>query len=347
MAVLSKETVLVLMPALVWQLWSTADRRSRHFVMAVFGGLFVALLASYPLLALLKSELVPGEGHVSLLGSIGWQLVGRASSGSVLTAGSNGRGLLELWLGVDAWLLVAGVVAVPFAFLVPRLRPVALGLLLQVLMPLRPGYLPYPYVIAVLPFAALVLGGVVDAAWRRRPVPGIAPQAGSRPTGNRMVARGRALAGGLADRWRPWPVVARRGAVVAAVAVFALLGLPGWARGLHDQATVDRTVGLRQAGAWLAERTARDDILVVDDSLWVDLVERGHPPANVLWFYKVDLDPAVKLADGWRDIDYVALIDGVTTTEGLPTVHAALEHGEPVASFGTDPDRVTIRRVVR
>ena len=48
--------------------------------------LFVALLAGYPLLAALKNELVPGDGHVSLLGSIGWQLFGRASSGSVLDA---------------------------------------------------------------------------------------------------------------------------------------------------------------------------------------------------------------------------------------------------------------------
>jgi hypothetical protein len=318
--VLSKETTLVLVPALVWQLWLNSDRRTRTFTFALFGGLSVALLASYPLIAVLKNELIPGDGHVSLLGSIGWQLFGRASSGSILDAASNGRGLVALWLGMDSWLIVLGIAATPLAFSMRRLRAVALGFAIQVLMLLRPGYLPYPYVIAMLPFAALVVAGVLDAAWRTR-----------------SAERG-------ASRF--FPIRPERVGVALVAIVFLVFGAPAWARGLHDQITADRTVALREATAWLTNHAALDEVLVVDDSLWVDLVERGRAPENVIWFYKVDLDPAVKLADGWRSIGYVVLGEAGATTDGLPTVQAAVDHSEVVASFGSGPDTLTIRRVL-
>ena len=39
-----------------------------------------------------------------------------------------------------------------------RLRPLAFGLLLQTAMALTGGYLPYFYVTAMIPFAALLIG---------------------------------------------------------------------------------------------------------------------------------------------------------------------------------------------
>jgi hypothetical protein len=323
-AVLTKETTLVLLPVLVWQLWSNGDKRTRHFTMALFAGSFASLLAAYPLLALLKSELIPGEGHVSLLGSIAWQLFGRSTSGSVLDPNSGARGLFNLWLGIDPWLLWAGMLLVPLALRWPRLRPVALGLAVQAVMMLRNGYLPYPYVIAMLPFAALVVGGVVDQVW-----------------GFQGDGWTRAV-----QAWRERPgVLARRASVVAVLAVFAVAGLPMWARGLHDQMTTDRTVALRQAAGWLSTNARPQEVVVVDDSLWVDLVERGLSPEKVIWFYKVDLDPAVKLPDGWHSIAYVVLGELSPTTSGLPTVSAAIDHSTVVATFGSGPDSLTIRKV--
>jgi hypothetical protein len=32
------------------------------------------------------------------------------------------------------------------------------------------------------------------------------------------------------------------------------------------------------------------DRLLTDDALWGDLVERGSPPGQVIWFYKLDTD---------------------------------------------------------
>jgi hypothetical protein len=44
-----------------------------------------------------------------------------------------------------------------------------------------------------------------------------------------------------------------------------------------------------------------------DDALWVDLVERGYPPGQVVWFYKLDTDRDVKgrYPRGWREFDYL------------------------------------------
>jgi hypothetical protein len=433
-AALTKETTLVLLPALAWQLWVNGDRRTRHFTVALFVGVFVSVLAAYPLLALLKDELVPGAGHVSLIGSVIWQLSGRSTSGSLLDPDSGARGLFNLWSGIDPWLLWAGIVLTPFAFRWRTLRPVALGLGIQVLMMLRNGYLPYPYVIAMLPFAAVVVAAVTDHVWGwvSAPAPAPAPASGSVSVSvsvlppvhactdadalllwgradaltetDAMLLSHRTLA--LADAapavdtdglpqqlrlrrlrrlwarsggthrlegtdplplWDPAPLtgwsagaavsrwstigqaqpvaVGRRAAVAIAVVVFLLVGVPAWTRGLHDQMTTDRTVALRQADNWLAANARRDDVVVVDDSLWVDLVDRGLPPDKVIWFYKVDLDPAVKLPNGWRSIAYVVLGQLSPTTAGLPTVSQAIDHSQVVATFGDGPDSLTIRRV--
>ena len=57
---------------------------------------------------------------------------------------------------------------IPAGLAMARLRPVALALLIQVAMMCRGGYLPFAYVIALLPFAALLVAGAGDALWRRR-----------------------------------------------------------------------------------------------------------------------------------------------------------------------------------
>jgi len=163
--VLTKETALVLLPALLWQLWRGSDPRTRKFSFSVFFAVLVFSGSFYLLYAVLKNELLPGDGHVSLLEAVQWQLGGRASSGSILDPASDARGVVRSWLALDPWLLGAALALVPLGFAVARLRPVTLALAIQVLMLVRPGYLPFPYVIGLVPFAALLLAGVADAGW--------------------------------------------------------------------------------------------------------------------------------------------------------------------------------------
>jgi hypothetical protein len=102
----------------------------------------------------------------------------------------------------------------------------------------------------------------------------------------------------------------------------------------------------KQALAYVVSHVPRGSILLVDDNLWTDLVQRGYNP-NPVWFYKLDLDPTVRarLRNGWRDIDYVVL-GGLapSTLSSLPLVAAAVKHSEVVADFGDG--EITVRRVI-
>jgi hypothetical protein len=91
----------------------------------------------------------------------------------------------------------------------------------------------------------------------------------------------------------------------------------------------------------------RGSILLADNNFWTDLVRSGFNP-NPVWFYKLDLDPAVRARyqNGWRNIDYIVLSEYTATTlEDFPTVMEAVQHSEVVASFG-DGD-MTVRKIVK
>jgi 4-amino-4-deoxy-L-arabinose transferase-like glycosyltransferase len=323
-AVLSKETVALLLPAVVWVLWQHTGRDTRRWNLGVFTVTFTLLVAAYPLMAVLRGELLPGQGHVSLGWALWWQFSGRSGSGSVLDTNSGSYGLAHFWLSLDPWLLTAGVALLPFGLAIRRLRPFAAGLLIQLAVLVKGGYLPYFYVTALLPFAALLAAGVADSLWG--PV--------------RMRARGRHAA-----RWIPlrWTLV-RRAAVVVAGLAFAAMVVPAWGHALRQQAAVRGDTSELAATAWIERHVPRRDVVVVDDYMWPDLKLRGWNP---LWVWKVNTDPQVTrevLPHGYRSISYVVLAPQAgSTLDTLPTLRAALAHSVVVATFG---DGITARAVI-
>jgi hypothetical protein len=87
------------------------------------------------------------------------------------------------WLEVDHYLLLAGLAAVPIALLVRRLRPAALALVIQWLVLVRGGYVPFMHVLNLMPWSALVAVGAVETiAGNRRSVDPGADRAGDRST---------------------------------------------------------------------------------------------------------------------------------------------------------------------
>ncbi|MFB7467902.1 ArnT family glycosyltransferase [Streptomyces sp. NPDC056224] len=352
-AVLTKETMLVVLPALLVTMWRHSHRDTRKF--AVTGAITACVLIglAYPLYALLNGELLPGSGHVSLIDGITYQM-GREGSGFILDAGSGSNGVLRSWLYYDTVLPLGGLagavllLATLLATLLPRalgsvraggshtsvtaraLAGPALAAVLLALVALRPsGYLPAMYVIQALPFLALVLAGgaagVAHAVLRRRRAPG--------------------------ER-RRW-VCARWALLCVLTACAAAYVLPRWYDGNRTALTADANAPYRQAAAWLGsevEDPARTRVLL-DDALWLDAVHRGYEPGlGAIWFYKADLDPAVSrtLPRGWRDIDYVVSSPTVRRDAvNLPNVKAALEHSTAVAVFGSGEDRIEIRRTDR
>jgi hypothetical protein len=252
-----------------------------------------------------------------------FQLVGRQGTGSVLDPTTASAALVGSWLAQDPWLLGAGVLLAPAAVVSRRLRVPAVTLLVLVVAGLRPGYLPQPYVVALLPFAALVVAGSTE----------------------HLV---------LAARSK-WPAALVAGAVAAAAAVGVA---PSWAAGLRDAHTVDTTATQRQALAAVVRDVPRSDRVLIDDTYYVDLVEAGFQPRyGAVWFYKMDLeaglDPSVvrRLPRGWRDLDWVVSSPVLRSAlelqdpGDLQQVRLALDNSRVVSTFGEGEQRVELRRV--
>ncbi|AEV85039.1 hypothetical protein ACWT_4015 [Actinoplanes sp. SE50] len=318
-AVLSKETMLVTLPAVLVALWQNAARSStRPWAIGGYASGLVLVGAFYPLYALLRGELFPGPGHVSLIGAWQFQLANRSGSGSIFTTGSGANQLLHSWLFYDPIILIAGLVATVAIVAVRRLRPPAVAGLILTLVALRPGgYLPAMYVVQILPFFAIAIAGALDQ------LAVLAPR-----------------------RWiRP-----------AALAVLALLAavlvVPRWWTGNERALTAEDNAGYAAAADYL--RTAVLDrahtTVVVDDVLWLDCVRAGYQQQKVIWFYKLDLDPAVKatLPHGWHDVDYIVSTPALRQDpSALPTVNTLLTHSTVVAGFGPDGGRIEVRRINR
>ncbi|MGV4982465.1 ArnT family glycosyltransferase [Streptomyces sp. NRAIS4] len=332
--VLTKETMLVVLPALFVTMWRHSHRDTRKF--ALTGAVTACALIgfSYPLFALLKGELFPGAGHVSLWDGITYQM-SRPGSGFILDRGSGSYGVLHAWLYYDRVLPLGGLAAALLLLLTWRwsvtaraLAGPALTVAVLAAVALRPsGYLPAMYVIGALPFLSLVLAGgaasVAHAVLRR----------------GRAESEKRYLTGG-------------RYALAAVLALAAgAYVVPHWYDGDRTAVTADANKPYRQASHWLGTKVAdpKDTRVLVDDALWLDLVHAGYRPGlGAIWFYKADLDPAVTrtMPHGWQDIDYVVASPTVRRdAKDLPVVRAAIRHSTPVATFGSGPDRIEIRQI--
>jgi hypothetical protein len=333
-AVLSKETAAVMLPVVAWMLLRNQPKSSRAWSMTVFGVAFSAMAFFYPLYAILKNELLEGPGHVSLVWAIKWQLFERDGTGSVLDPSSVSYQTVHWWLQTDPWLLIAGTAAVIPALFIRRLRPLAFGMGLQVVMLLRSGYLPQPYVIALLPLAALLLAGVGDVLFKVRPWQPVVAWP------NKFFARAT-----YSLRWG----VARTGimVVLAATAVFGLLGSPSWASQDRVSDSYNPSAYSREAVDWVKANVDKNDVIITDDNIWADLVMQGYN--KPVWLYKADLDPAVKaqlLPDGWRDVKYLVLPDlSEPLLKSLPIVWGAIQHSRVARVYGSGDARMIVRVV--
>jgi 4-amino-4-deoxy-L-arabinose transferase-like glycosyltransferase len=321
LAVLSKETMLVAVPGVVVAIWQGTRRTPlRPWSIAGFSAGLIVVGSFYPLYAILKGELLPGPGHVSLVGAWMFQL-GRPGSGSMLVPGTNSNQLLHSWLYYDPILILAGAVAALAGLAVRRLRSVAVALVLLIAVALRPGgYLPAMYIVQLFPLFALALAGLADLG-----------------------------AGLLLRKGRGWVWLRSATAVLIALGVVVYVA-PRWYVGDERAVTVQANSAYDQAAQYLRVSVAdkAHTTIVTDDVLWLDLVRAGYSRDRTLWFYKVDLDPAVSatLPHGWRDVDVIVSTPAIRQDPNdLPTVKALLLHSTAIATFGSGDGRIEIRRV--
>ncbi|MBB3157893.1 intracellular septation protein A [Microbacterium proteolyticum] len=318
-AVLTKETYLLALPLVAWLMWRGADRTTRRYTLPVSASVLGLIGLTYVAFALVKGEVAPAPGRVSLWDGLAFQLSSREGSGSILDPESLMSRTVGLWWQLDAVLIMTALAAAVASLWVRRLRPWAITLLALTAFMFRGGYLPVPYVILLLPFAAIVVAGMGQLA-----VESLRSRATLRRFG------GVALASGL---------------LVALVSAGPL-----WAAQLRGFLLADLDRPLRDAEAWMTQNAPGDARMLVDDAMWVDLVDAGFGRENVVWYYKADTDSDVQelAPDGWRDYDYVITTDSMRTfpTE-FPTVRQAIENSAVVASFGEGAQQVDVRLVDR
>ena len=209
------------------------------------------------------------------------------------------------WLETDGIVLLAGVVAALLIVRWSRLRPLSLLLAVLWAVVVRGGYLPGPYPVGLIwPSAlAVALCSARQLALLRK------------------LHVGRAVRAGLI--------------VVLAAAVAGTAGLA--VTKSQKYLVEDKVSQYRQAKEWLLANTTADDITIVDNSLWFDLIIAGRPRKNVIWYQKPNSDTEVDsyLTNGWRDIDYVVLTLPLRqeTYRQRATVSGALDHATLVARF--------------
>jgi len=329
-AVLSKETFLLALPLVAWLMWRNAHPSTRRYTLSVAASVLVLIGGGYILLALVKGELTPGSDRVSLVDGIMFQLGSRQSSGSLGDPGSLINKTFGMWWQLDPVGIIAAGAAATGALFIRRLRPFAIALLLFTAFLFRPGgYVPVPYVIMLLPFAALLIPGVVQAA-----------------VGTFRARSTRSDAGhGTRTSFLRRPL----GALVIAGAVgAAVVATPLWATQLRGFLAADLDQPVRDAEAWVEQNVPKDSRLIVDDAMWVDLVQAGYARDNVIWYYKLDTDPAVQALspNGWRDSDYVITTDSMRTFPNTGDgINQAIGNSVVVASYGTGNQQVDIRRI--
>ena len=111
-----------------------------------------------------------------------------------------------------------------------------------------------------------------------------------------------------------------------------------------DTGPLDQRLCRRDAQAVLNIQAAQS----LDDALWVDLVERGYPPGQVIWFYKLDTDRDIqgRYPRGWREFDFLVSTATLRSfPDNLPQAREAQRRSRVVASFGSGTQRVEIRKV--
>ena len=352
-SVLSKELTVFLVPVLGAVIWVRADRTQRLF--ATLSWLFVvmAIVSTYPLMALLKGELFPagsllgGSGeHVSLIESRRFQ-ASRGKDAGLLSLGSSFWRETIAWAESEPLLAIGGSLGAIGGTLLIRRFPlygaISLSTLALYAFLARGGIILGFYYVPLLPLLALNVA--LPLGWLIQWAPG-------------LVARH--LGAGGRHRVLAWSTRA----VSWSLALLCLLplarGYQSGALGLERDSfglwTISQTTGQRQAVDWIRQYVHPDSALLVDDEVWVALREPGQgQPAfpNAHWYFKIDGDPEIR--DGVfkgdpRNIDYILNTQDVydrSREPDVPLAQAAIDASTPVATFDTGRYPLEVRRVHR
>jgi hypothetical protein len=324
-ATLTSYTALLVLPALALQVWRSSHPSARRYALAVGGSLFALVWGAYLVVAALRGQLLPGDGHPSLIQGAWFQLFDRAGDGSIFDPDSFRHRAVSSWLAFDTAVPVLALVAAPLALMaVPPLRPLAVGFLALLVVVLLPGHMPASLVVGLLAFGAVLIAGVAERAWDRSV---------------EALSRGEA-------RRRRWPFALSLG--VIAVIIAAAFASPNWIADYRSLLGDDADTAMRDANRWIVRNMPTDGRLIVDDALWVDLVATMST-SRVARYTTFDADAGVGVRPRavWRDYDVLVSVESPQAfSDRHPEVRAALRSSVVLAVFGAGEDRVEVRKIL-
>lgn len=267
-AVLSKETMLVFAPVLLYTVWKNTWPQLKLMHLTVFLATTILTVIQYPLFAALKTEFLPRDDRASLAGTFWWQLGGRDGSGWLWDTSSDRYQIVSDWWYYDKWIIIFGTIAAVVCLVMPRTR--ILGLIVAswaVPVVLMQGYLPSMYHLAVLPFFAISIAAVIAVAVRR---------IRTRPTTTSGAAANVAVVAALA--------------LVAGFTVWQVV--PNRADRMAEAWTSDGSPMYTEARAWALENIPVHSPVITNGELWNDFLNAGWTNDEVVPFTKVDRDPS-------------------------------------------------------
>jgi hypothetical protein len=320
-AVLTEPSVVVVAPAVGWLLWRSSPsprRRRRRLVgaAATFGVVWLAVTA------LVTSGAPEPAVSLGLLDRIRLVAGGASSALETVADGFDGRsvaGLIGLdRIGVGACLLAA--VAVPLV--VPRFRPIGCAFWACAALTLVSGDPSWIIVVAMVPLGAVLLAAGAQLVWVWHLEARLEPRRQAH-TASPAVSRLDAAV----------PMVLAAGAVAIAVAV------PNWVSTHRHLAAAEPAAPLASACDWVVDNLNDGDRVIVDDALWVDLVENGLPPSLIAGY------GAVGEGTAWRSYGYIVSTPALRDASGSPELASAVDDSLEIASVGDGDDRVEVRRI--
>jgi 4-amino-4-deoxy-L-arabinose transferase-like glycosyltransferase len=331
-AVLSKEPAAAVLPAMAVLVARQVWRESRLLATSSWVAITGAVISLYPLLALLKSELLPpapgAHPHSSLVCTLQYQS-SRGADGGITNSSSVFWNEATNWAYREPLLIIVGSAAALIAVSVLRRQPVvsALGwMTLSLWLFLgRSGVVLEFYVLPLLPLLALCIALVA------------AEGVGAL----RRLAR---------DRVSSRLTVAALTLLVCGCSACVAIAYERSPRGLFTQHPTDGQV---RAIRWIQTHLPADSNMIIDMYMFPDLhfPQSGAPVFyHAEYYWKAADDPEVYRGvfhGDWHRVDYVIttpqlLMDA--TKVGLPLVVPALEHSRPIATFDTGWE-VVVRRV--
>jgi hypothetical protein len=321
-AVLTEHRVALVVPAIGWLLWrsSPSHRRRRRRVVAAaaaYGGAWLAVTA------LVRSGAPEAGGSLGPLDRIRLVAGDASSTAGTIADGFDGRSVADL-IGLDR--IGAGaclVAAIVVPSVVPRLRPIGCAFWAFAALVLVAGEPSWTIVVAMVPLGAVLLAAGAQLVWVWHLEARLDPGRQAHPA-SAAVRR--------LDAATPL--------VLAAAAVALVLVVPDWISTHRDVAAADAAAPLASACNWVVDNLADGDRVIVDDAIWVDLVENGLAPQLLAGYGAVGAGP------DWRSYRYIVSTPALRDAGASPEVAKAVDSSLEIASVGEGDERVEVRRIV-